>query len=396
MTQLTILDQFPPEALECAATDLHRHFSGPTLIHLPGERPEPLFVSVLLHGNETTGWEAMRALLRKFRDRPPPRALSLFLGNIEAARRGVRRLDEQLDFNRVWPLADSAARPNELAEPPQSESAAQDTAKIMAQVVAEMRARACFASIDIHNTTGSNPHYGCVNKLDGAFLNLARLFSRTVIYFLRPLGVQSAAFAEFCPAVTIECGKAEGQTGIRHAMDFVETVLHLKELAPQRPPAREYDLYHTVAVVKVPESTSFRFQSPAATQASRAAQSDLIFDGDLDRWNFRELAHGTVFGNAQGSARLAAWDETGREVGAEFFEYRDAHDSHAAGVREIRLKKAVMPSMLTVDPEIVRQDCLGYFMERLEHPAEAAPEQSQSADPEDSRLPAAAQSPHAG
>ena len=52
-----------------------------------------------------------------------------------------------------------------------------------------------FASIDIHNNTGLNPHYGCVNRLDPPFLHLATLFSRIVVYFKRPLGVQSAAFA---------------------------------------------------------------------------------------------------------------------------------------------------------------------------------------------------------
>jgi hypothetical protein len=34
---------------------------------------------------------------------------------------------------------------------------------------------------------------------------LARLFSRPVVYFERPVGVQSAALAKICPAVTRPC-----------------------------------------------------------------------------------------------------------------------------------------------------------------------------------------------
>ena len=78
---------------------------------------------------------------------------------------------------------------------------------MMREVVEQMRARGVFASVDIHNNTGINPHYGCVNRLEAPFLHLAALFSRIVVYFKRPLGVQSAAFAQLCPSVTVECGK---------------------------------------------------------------------------------------------------------------------------------------------------------------------------------------------
>ncbi|VAX03454.1 Uncharacterized protein Clim_1224, partial [hydrothermal vent metagenome] len=56
---LTILDQLPDGLLLCEARNLHRILPEPTLLHLPGQRPQPLFVSVLLHGNETTGLTAI-------------------------------------------------------------------------------------------------------------------------------------------------------------------------------------------------------------------------------------------------------------------------------------------------------------------------------------------------
>jgi hypothetical protein len=64
---------------------------------------EPLFVSVLLHGNEDTGWRAIQTILRQHRATILPRPLLLFVGNIEAAKTNVRTLPQQEDYNRAWP-----------------------------------------------------------------------------------------------------------------------------------------------------------------------------------------------------------------------------------------------------------------------------------------------------
>ena len=52
---LTTLHEVPEGFLDIEANCLHELFDGPTLIHLQGRRPEPVFVSVLLHGNENSG-----------------------------------------------------------------------------------------------------------------------------------------------------------------------------------------------------------------------------------------------------------------------------------------------------------------------------------------------------
>lgn len=212
---LTILNDLPAGLLQARAADLHQILAGPTLIHLPGARPAPLFVSILLHGNEETGLQAMQRVLGAYRERPLPRALSLFIGNVEAARYGVRRLDHQPDFNRVWPGSEDGGGPEH---------------EIMHRVVEQMQARSPFASVDIHNNTGLNPHHACINELGPHFLHLAALFSRTVVYFRRPKGVQSAALARLCPAVTVECGQPGSRGADEHAASFVQAALHLSQL----------------------------------------------------------------------------------------------------------------------------------------------------------------------
>lgn len=334
MEHLTQLDTLPAGLLDLPAACLHEILSGPTLIHLPGRRTAPLFVSVLLHGNEDTGWQAMQAVLRKCADGELPRALSLFIGNVAAARAGLRRLDGQPDYNRVWPGA----------EPPHPAEQA-----IMQQAVDAMRVRGVFASVDIHNNTGLNPHYACVNRLEPHFLHLATLFSRIVVYFVRPLGVQSAAFAELCPAVTVECGKPGTPGSVEHAADFVEACLHLAEFPVHALAPHDIDLFHTVATVKVPDAASFGFGAP---------QADIDFVPELDHYNFRELGHGDVLGRVHPGSGVAlkVTDEAGTDVGARLFDYRDGH---------IVLKKRLMPAMLTRDERVIRQDCLCYLMERI-------------------------------
>jgi len=330
---LNVIENVPEGLLHTDATHLHEILPQPTLIHLQGRRREPLFVSLLLHGNEVTGLHAIQDLLRKYQTLELPRSLSVFIGNVSAAKEGQRRLQGQPDYNRVWPGGD---------EPSSPESA------MMQQVIDAMRERQVFASIDIHNNTGINPHYACINVLDNPFFHLATLFSRTVVYFTRPTGVQSSAFASLCPAVTVECGKVGQSYSDQHAMEFIDAALHLSELPTHVIPAHDIDLFHTIAIVKVPAGTDFSFNGE---------HCDICFDNDLDHMNFRELEKGTRLGqvSVSESARLEAWDNQGKNIGDELFSYEN---------NQILTKKPLMPSMLTLNERVIRQDCLCYLMER--------------------------------
>jgi succinylglutamate desuccinylase len=330
------LESLPNGLLELEATQLADRLAGPTLIHLPGRQPAPLFVSVLMHGNETVGWDAVKRLLgRYWGGKELPRALSLFIGNVQAAARGVRRLEGQPDYNRVWPGSETGGTPEHA---------------MMARIVEIMGRQRPFASVDVHNNTGINPHYACVNRLDCRFLHLANLFGRTVVYFLRPQGVQSMAMAELCPAVTLECGKVGQAHGVEHALEYLDACLHLTE-HPRHPIVdQDIDLFHTVAQVKVPETVSFSFTTNDA---------DILFVPDLDHMNFRELPAGAAFGTVNGAERIAleVRDETGRDVVDRYFSLDEG---------QICLSRPVMPSMLTVDANVIRQDCLCYLMERYD------------------------------
>ena len=335
---LNIFDRIPNGLLELESHQLWQLLDRPTLIHLQGDRQPALFVSILLHGNETTSWLAMRELLRKYHDQNKrlPRSLSLFIGNIEAARYRQRHLPDQPDYNRIWNIGnDSETSPEQL---------------IAQQVIAEMRSRGVFTSIDIHNNTGRNPHYGCITRLDKHSLQLARLFNKIVVHYTSPKTVQSYAFGEFCPAIVVECGQPDVADGTAHALEYVETCLNLDSFDNLPDDAiADIDLFHTVAIVKVPEEINFSF--------NHHPNDDITFPAEMDCLNFRELPIGAKFGKAKTErAYLSALSEEGEEIGDRYFQIESG---------EIILKSSVMPSMITLNIDIIRQDCLCYLMERL-------------------------------
>ncbi len=209
-------------------------------------------------------------------------------------------------------------------------------------------ARGLFAAVDVHNNTGLNPHYACVNVLDEQALHLAVLFSRTVVYFIRPRGVASMAMATLGPSVTLECGKVGQAHGVHHAEEYLDACLHLAALPTHPVSAHDIDLFHTVAVVKVPPEISFGFGEQGY---------DIDFLVDLERYNFRELPPGSVFARVRtgGAVPLRVRDERDAEVADRYFVVEGG---------ELRTRRAVMPTMITRDTAVIRQDCLCYLMER--------------------------------
>jgi hypothetical protein len=331
-TMLQTYDQLPKGLLERDATRLHEVLSGPTLIHLAGQKPETLFVSVLLHGNESTGWEAARQLLNKYNHKTLPRSLCLFIGNVVAARQGQRHLADQPDYNRIW-KNDGDSPEYRMAQ----------------QVIQEVSKLNLFAAVDIHNNTGKNPHYACINRLDQSYLHLATLFGRTVVYFIKPDTVMSMAMAPLCPAVTVECGQPGMPQGVVHVLDYLDACLHLSEFPVHPVTPHDLDLFHTVATVNV---------SPELNVGFGNDNDDISLLPDIDRFNFNELPAGTAFGQVRspGMQPFTVRDEQNRDVTARFFEING---------HWIQTRAPVMPSMLTLDLEIIKQDCFCYLMERF-------------------------------
>lgn len=338
MMKLHILNELPPGILETDPDRLDTLLPGPTLIRLQGKTDPPLFIATLLHGNEPTGFWALQHLLKNYRreGRTLPRSLFIFLGNIQAAKYNERRLQDQPDFNRIW--AEGDLPEHQLAQ----------------QVIREVTADGIFAAIDVHNSSGRNPHYACVNRVEPAHVNLGKLFSRTLVYFKEPHEVLSNALAEYGPSISVEAGQPHDPSGVRHVADFLDRCLQLAAISDSDGDRDDFDLYHCVACIRVPHNSRIGFHH-------NCGAVDFCFLKNLDSLNFSEVPENSLLGwRFNAKMHLSVQDEEGREMEAHFLRYNGT---------EIRFKRNVVPSLFTTDERIVHQDCLGYLMERYQLPS---------------------------
>ena len=332
MTSLTILDCVPDGLLDAGARELARLLDGPTLIELGAGDRAPLFVSVLLHGNEDSGLGAIQRVLRTYASKALPRPMMILIGNVAAASEGLRRLDRQPDFNRVWPGCE--------------EDGDSDEARIMAEVHRRVIARRAFAAIDIHNNTGRNPHYAVVCVREPEVMALAARFAPRAVLFRGLPGTQTSSFSGLIPAITIECGQPGCEANAAAAADLVHNVLVLDDLAAM-PGGAHLALFHTLARVRV---------KPEIALARDADGPLLSLDPELDRHNFSHVEPGFRFGATDDPMPVEVVDEQGQDVAHAYFTVQDG---------ELRVRQDVIPAMLTVDERIIRQDCLCYIMEEL-------------------------------
>lgn len=326
-----ILTTLPDGFFTVDVKELKQIIPGPCLIYLSGKREPAMFISTLLHGNETTGFYALQQLLARyhFDGKELPRSMIIFLGNIEAASQGKRFLPNQADYNRVW--AGGELPENRLAD----------------EVLSLITQRPLFACVDIHNNTGTNPHYGCITETSKESLYLANLFSSAIVYFTEPHEVQTRACSAFAPSVTLEAGKSGNDVGVQHVVDYLETCLSLDSLRP-RADLEKIAIFHTMVRLLIPSEVSFTF-------ARTKQPFDLTFLENIDHLNFTRLGVGTVIGLYQDpDKQLIVLDNNNVDVFSDYVAYVDG---------EIRLKREVIPAMFSKVKDVIRKDCFGYLME---------------------------------
>jgi hypothetical protein len=328
--RLSIFDDAPSGLEDLAADEIGALLDGPTLINLKGARPQPLFVSTLLHGNETTSWQVACEIIKKARGGMLDRSVLLFVGNVPAATARRRYLPGQPDYNRIWSGGERAEH------------------ALAAEVLAAVRAAAPFAVIDIHNNTGRNPFYSCVSRIEPTHLHLASLFSPIAVFYTNPNSALSIACAPLAPSIAIECGLPGNAAGVEHATALVFETMRLENWFADFGFAQGLRLYHTLGRLFLQDGVSFSFDNSSA---------DVMLPAEFEEWNFNTAKVGEVWARSSlTSSPLRVIDEMGADITSRFFSHRDG---------ETRLVTAVTPAMLSTNAENARLDCLGYLMEPI-------------------------------
>lgn len=338
MNNLTILHDIPNAFLEISYRDIKKVFDKPTLIHLKGDKSPALFVSILLHGNEFSGLQIMQEILEKYKTTTGyklPRDLWLFVGNVDAAELGVRLIDGQIDFNRAWP-----GTPN-----PET-----DTAILIQEVMDTISKDGLFASIDLHNNTGQNPHYGCIAVVNEDNKYLCTFFNHIGMVFKSPKGVSTMAFDTICPAITLECSTPGNKPAIAKAFELIDDLMHMDHF-PTKPVAKhDLQLVKNSATIKINENVTFCFED----DVSSYDDMDLIVVKNFDHHNFTLLEKNEVFAHTKVDKPLVVISQEGKDITDEIIQNDNG---------KISLKTALMPAMISLDKKVVFQDCLCYLLE---------------------------------
>lgn len=324
---LEVQTKLDPALLALPAEQLSSVLAQPTLFDLRQPDRDPLFISVLLHGNETSGWDAMRNLLVNLNTNRDPISLVLLVGNVVAAKDGRRSLDGQVDFNRIW----------EGGETPECLWAN--------EVIDYVRSTNPWLAVDIHNNSSPNPHYSVITDLESDTLQTARHFSSLAILAHHPHGVLTRRCADFCPSITIEVGLPSDFLSAERAKNFVQNLVACGNV-PQNPFDDLQIFLNRIRVVLGDAETLSDEQVPE-------------FTPDLHQYNFKSLPSGTKIARLTSPrGRLMAIDEDMNDVSDEYFVYNG---------KSVSVRDDVIMSMYSDDPKIVRQDCVCYFLEPVEN-----------------------------
>lgn len=333
--KLNIIHEVPPQFCDIEISEIHRLLGGPTLIHLKGELDEgqdkPLFISTLLHGNETTSFLVLQKLFKELGKKRPSRTLLIFIGNTLAASRGMRHLPDQPDYNRIWEQGNT---PEHL---------------LATEVFTYAKQFKVFANIDIHNNTGKNPFYACINLINDQNMHLASFFNKEVVYFTEPSSVQSLAFAELCPSVTLEAGLPGKPEGVERVYNFLKRVLELEEFQSKFNHST-INIYHTIGRIKIDKNAQIDFKDDLHTEL------DASFIYNFDELNFTTVGKSTVLGYVNNPNSIQVINNKGEIVTSDYIEVDD---------KQLVTTKSFIPSMFSKDTYVVREDCLGYVMEKL-------------------------------
>ena len=313
-----------------------RELDRATLLRVPGrDRSRTRIVTTLLHGNEPSGVRAVHAWLRS--GVAPATDAVFYIGSVEAALAAPpwshRTLPHARDANRCF------APPFGGLEGERS-----------LELIERLEAVRPEALIDLHNNSGRSPAYGVGTVADAAHLGLTGLFAdRYMLSDLR-LGTLIEATERFTTSIVVECGRAQDPVADAVALAGLERYLSVEDLSVRAERWQMEILHHPVRVRVHPEVRLAFGDAPVEG-------ANLTVRSDMDRHNFDPVEPGIVLGwlGPPGTWPFDARGGDGVEVSAELFTSTDGL---------VRIRRAMVPVMMTVSAAIARSDCLFYAMQK--------------------------------
>lgn len=273
------------------------------------------------------------------RRRQYPFDLYLLIGNVRAALEppgfAHRYLDDQEDYNRIWGLGQPTTRLRQAAD-----------AILERLLEAELE-----TLVDVHNNSGDNPFYAIVTGEDEASLNLATIFTSTILRWDLAAHTLMEALPDVA-SIAVECSLPGRPESLAFALDGIRRYLGEPPISTTKV-RRDYDLLGRLRKVMVRPEVRFDFGG------SFGEELDFIVVEDAEMMNFVDLPAGEVIGRVQpgGAVPLIVVDADGKDVTLDHFE--------VAANGDVQNLRSGTPVMMTRSVEAARKDCLFYFADTL-------------------------------
>ncbi len=322
-----VFKQVDEQFLSMRPEELSKKYQDISLIHLEkGSSARTFVVSVLIHGNEKSSFKILQGFLAYLQSSGLDYSLLILLGNLSGTKDSMRHLKCQPDFNRIW------------IDPP---------AKYRDRVLHALqyiRGLNPYCLIDLHNNTGSNPPYACISTLDKKSIGLASLFSGSVVYFPKKLGLLIDETAGDFPSVVFECGVSMDPKPIDLAIRFLKQVIHQPW---------SYEELHRLGESVKPQKTVGRF---LIIGASSKETIGFELASNIESKNFKGFLSGDEFAKGPKVSSIRYVADSGEDLTSEIF---------ICEGESLRFKKNVYPCMLTTNLDVALSDCIGYLLEEV-------------------------------
>jgi hypothetical protein len=303
---------------------------------VPGrDRTRRRVVTTLLHGNEPSGFRAIRNFCQSGSE--PAVDLAFCVCSVEAA------LGPPLFVHRVLP---GDRDQNRAFLPPFDDPTGHRSRRLLELIVGYRPE----ALVDLHNNTGHSPAYGVGTRVDSQLLGLTSLFADRFMHSDLRLGTLMEALDSVIPSVVIECGRAGDPIADATALAGLERFAGLEDLALARGGAAG------VKVLSRPTRVTVRAGAILAFDERPVACATFTVRRGVDRHNFQAMGAGEVVGWVAPGAEwpIEALGASGDDRSGELFEMVG---------QEVRLLRSIVPVMMTMSPEIAKSDCLFYALE---------------------------------
>ncbi|MFC6440240.1 succinylglutamate desuccinylase/aspartoacylase family protein [Bowmanella sp. JS7-9] len=289
-------------------------------------------VSVLIHGNEPSGFYAM---CRYWHSAVIPAVnLRFIVASVSAAKTAKwfsqRYIEGERDLNRCFALDDNQA----------------DTLRAQ-RIVKAIREVTPECVVDLHNTSGQGPAFAVALQKDLATRKLAGLWSDYLIHTGLRLG--SLMEQEFdCPTLTIECGGSDDAKSHQIAYQGICRLAISETLDECAFPAQ---------VLSHPMRVELRPGMSLSYANQRQHLTDVCILQQVTQYNYDGVEQGDLLGWING-ADLSVFrvrDEMGNDLHLDLFTLDN---------NQVRFNQSLHIFMATTSVKAATEDCLFYCVKK--------------------------------